>query len=314
MLNNKTLLKIFSLVIAILLWIYVMGEVNPETKTKIYGIEVSLTNTDMLASDGLAVAQEEPVTVNATIEGKRSDVNRAKKKGLSATVDVGSCRSGRNTETISLNLPEGITLDSISQETVDVKVEKVVWEERPVQISFEGDSTSLEDMPSGSRVKWVTGTDPGRVTIYGAKSLVNKVDHLAGEISADSVRKDVRKTKVRLTAVDADGEKVNGVSLNRKKAVVSTQLLTAADISLTAEASGLNSSLTVSSAKCDTVRVAGTADALKTLKELKGTADLGNIKKAGTYTLDIDIEQVPDGIYLADDSSVKGEFTVRKAD
>ncbi len=314
MLNNKTLLKIFSLVIAILLWIYVMGEVNPETKTKIYGIEVSFTNTDLLASDGLAVAQDDQVTVNASIEGKRSDVNRVKKKGLTATVDVGSCKAGRNTETIALDLPEGITLDSLSKETVDVKVEKIVWEERPVEASFRGDSTSLSNRSEGDDVQWITGTDPGRVTIYGAKSLVNKVDHLAGELPENIATKDGSRTKVRLKAVDEDGNEISGVNLNKKKAVVSTQLLKVADIPLTAEASGLSSSLTVSSVKCDTVRVAGTADALKTLKELKGTADLGNIKKAGTYTLDIDIEQVPDGIYLADDSSVKGEFTVRKAD
>ena len=32
MLENKNVLKIISLIIAILLWVYVMGEVNPDTK------------------------------------------------------------------------------------------------------------------------------------------------------------------------------------------------------------------------------------------------------------------------------------------
>ena len=35
MLENKNVLKIISLIIAILLWVYVMGEVNPDTKEKI---------------------------------------------------------------------------------------------------------------------------------------------------------------------------------------------------------------------------------------------------------------------------------------
>ena len=34
MLENKNVLKIISLIIAILLWVYVMGEVNPDTKGK----------------------------------------------------------------------------------------------------------------------------------------------------------------------------------------------------------------------------------------------------------------------------------------
>lgn len=96
MLKNKTVLKIVSLVIAIFLWIYVMGEVDPETKVKVYGIEVNYINTELLAENGLAVAEDEPVTINATIEGKRSDVNKAKKKGLTASVDVSRCKSGKN--------------------------------------------------------------------------------------------------------------------------------------------------------------------------------------------------------------------------
>ena len=47
MLKNKTVLKIVSLVIAIFLWIYVMGEVDPETKVKVYGIEVNYINTEL---------------------------------------------------------------------------------------------------------------------------------------------------------------------------------------------------------------------------------------------------------------------------
>ena len=35
MLNNKNVLRGISLVIAVFLWMYVMGEVNPETKDRI---------------------------------------------------------------------------------------------------------------------------------------------------------------------------------------------------------------------------------------------------------------------------------------
>ena len=45
MLENKNVLKIISLIIAILLWVYVMGEVNPDTKEKISDIEVTFVPT-----------------------------------------------------------------------------------------------------------------------------------------------------------------------------------------------------------------------------------------------------------------------------
>ena len=59
MLENKNVLKIISLIIAILLWVYVMGEVNPDTKEKISDIEVTFVNTETLADEGLAVVHEQ---------------------------------------------------------------------------------------------------------------------------------------------------------------------------------------------------------------------------------------------------------------
>ena len=55
MFENKSVLRIISLVAAVLLWFYVMGEVDPEKKAKINNIPVYFTNMDELAEEGLAV-------------------------------------------------------------------------------------------------------------------------------------------------------------------------------------------------------------------------------------------------------------------
>ena len=54
MLNNKTFLRIFSLVAAVLLWMYVMGEVDPTKTSVVSNITVSFMNSDVLAEEGLA--------------------------------------------------------------------------------------------------------------------------------------------------------------------------------------------------------------------------------------------------------------------
>lgn len=311
MLNNKTLLKIISIVIAVLLWVYVMGEVDPETKAKVYGIEVSYVNTDVLADSGLAVAEDEPLNVNAVIEGKRSDVNKAKKKGLTASVDVSECKSGKNKEGITLNLPSGVVLDSLSADTAEIRVEKIVWVEKPVKIEFSGESY---DEDSGELIPWVTATDPGRVTVYGAESLVKKVDHLAGKVSEKTATKSGSRTKTGLIPVDEDGNEVSGVTLNEKKAIVRTQMLTLSEAQLSVDTAGLEAGYTTASVLCGDVSVVGTDDALKDLKYLNGTADLSRIKKEGTYTVKIDITELPEGIYLFKDSDIEGKVTVRKTE
>ena len=59
MLNNKTFLRIFSLVAAVLLWMYVMGEVDPAKTSTVSNITVSFMNSDMLAEEGLAPIENE---------------------------------------------------------------------------------------------------------------------------------------------------------------------------------------------------------------------------------------------------------------
>ena len=121
MLENKNVLKIISLILAILLWVYVMGEVNPDTKEKISDIEVTFVNTETLADEGLAVVHEQDLRVSAIVKGKRSVINEMKKTGLTATVDVADASEGKNRGKVELELPSGVTLDSISDDTISYR-------------------------------------------------------------------------------------------------------------------------------------------------------------------------------------------------
>ena len=55
MLRNNMVLKIISLLIAIFLWVYVMGEVDPTATQTIRDIPVSLLNEDWLEDNELAI-------------------------------------------------------------------------------------------------------------------------------------------------------------------------------------------------------------------------------------------------------------------
>ena len=128
MLDNKTFIKIISLIAAVCLWVYVMGEVDPNTKENISNIPVSFTGTDALAEKDLAVVQEQETFISAAISGKRSEVHDIKRSGLTAYVDVSSCQKGKNTGKINISLPEGVKLKNVSDNTMHFKVEPLVSE------------------------------------------------------------------------------------------------------------------------------------------------------------------------------------------
>lgn len=74
MLTKDFTIKLLSLVLAFLLWLYVMGEENPEIPYEINDVPVKLINSDTLEKKGLIVLDEKNYTVNVKVRGRRSDV------------------------------------------------------------------------------------------------------------------------------------------------------------------------------------------------------------------------------------------------
>ena len=214
MLDNKTFIKIISLIAAVCLWVYVMGEVDPNTKENISNIPVSFTGTDALAEKDLAVVQEQETFISAAISGKRSEVHDIKRSGLTAYVDVSSCQKGKNTGKINISLPEGVKLKNVSDNTMHFKVESLVSEKKPAVIEFTGSAAGSEN----DAVDWVFKIDPKDVTVQGAKSSVGKIDHVMGTVDSQIVSKEADKwVSVTVVPVTKDNVRVYGVELSEDK-------------------------------------------------------------------------------------------------
>ena len=120
MLNNKKVLMLVSLLISIGLWMFVMGNVDPSVKERVSGVNVEMQGTDVLADAGLTATLNKPKIVTVTIEGKRSQVKKAKDKGIKAYIDVSPCNYGKNEAEIYVKIPDkarGVTVEDISAET-----------------------------------------------------------------------------------------------------------------------------------------------------------------------------------------------------
>ena len=120
MLRNKKILMLISLLVAIGVWIYVMGNVDPVVRERIDGVQIELQGESTLTQAGLKATLKAPKRVSVSIEGKRSQVNKVKKKGVEAFVDVSTCDYGRNEGKIIIALPvtvTGVLVENISSKT-----------------------------------------------------------------------------------------------------------------------------------------------------------------------------------------------------
>ena len=120
MLKNKKFQAILSLLIAIGLWVYVMGTVDPTVKATINDIPVEKINEEVLKDKGLTATLKSPEVVSIKIRGARSDISEAKKSGVKATVDVSNCEYGENEASIRIRFSEGVSgikIEDMSERT-----------------------------------------------------------------------------------------------------------------------------------------------------------------------------------------------------
>ncbi|MBR0126638.1 MAG: hypothetical protein IJL99_00090 [Firmicutes bacterium] len=125
MFRNRKTLMILSLLIAIALWMFVMDQVDPKTELTVTDVKVEMHGTDVVENMGLTATLVKPKIVNVELQGKRSQVNKAKKKGLKAYIDVSTCDYGENEAEIRIELPSGVrgvTVEHISQYTAKFNV------------------------------------------------------------------------------------------------------------------------------------------------------------------------------------------------
>ncbi|MCQ2546887.1 MAG: CdaR family protein [Clostridia bacterium] len=120
MLRNKKVLMLISLLVAIGLWMYVMGNVDPVIKERVSGVRVEMEGQHSLNEADLTATLNSPKEITVTIEGKRSQVNKTKKVGMKAFVDVSTCDYGKNEKDIYVKLPDsvaGVTIEDLSEDT-----------------------------------------------------------------------------------------------------------------------------------------------------------------------------------------------------
>lgn len=290
MFNNNNVLRLVSLVIAVCLWVYVMGEVNPETKLKVGDINVGFVNTEVLQSQGLAVAETEPISLTATIKGKRSDVYDIKKKGLTAVIDVADCDEGKNTVNIQVNIPDGIRLENLSKETAEITVEKLVTDTKKVKIAFSEVAQENELIP------WATYYEPGEIIVSGAESSVAAINYVKGVIDAHEVSEESKNVEAVLVPVDKDGNSLAGISMSYEIVYADVQLLSKKEVNVNINVVNLEPGAEVDEVVPDSpVVIVGDENTLKDINKLEAELDMTGITKDRTVNMNI---MLPEGVYL----------------
>lgn len=202
--------KIIALVLATILWLYVMNEQNPPMETSF---------TPPLEIRNVAAATviiDAPDTVRVKVRAPRSLIAGIASKDIKPYIDVKGLQEGRHSLQVQLVLPPSIELVEITPEKATIKVDAALQRKLAVAVRMTG-------TPSVGTVVGKTTVEPGQVTVQGPKSAIDSIDKVVAAVDLTGKTKDVVEV-VPVIIYGRDGREVEGLSATPNKVTVSAAI------------------------------------------------------------------------------------------
>jgi len=217
MLENKKLNMVLSLMIAIALWAFVIGEVNPEATRTYREIPIQLINEEVLDESGLAVLSVSDTVMGVTITGTRSEVNQIDTKDITAVVDLEEAELGENQIRVEVKVPNKVDVDTQSLSKVTVIVEEKIAREVEIRVRYNGEFEAEKEPVTIDQSAY-------SVTVMGAASNVERVSHVNAVAKEGSVRKELSTFSCGLVPVNSGELRVYNVDLSLSSIEVTAEL------------------------------------------------------------------------------------------
>lgn len=217
MLNNKKFNIILSLLIAIGIWAYVIGETDPADTRTFRDIPVTLTNEHLLDENGLAVRDVSVETMNVSLTGSRADINKIDEEDITASVDLSGATTGENRLRVDIRIPDSVEIEDKSVNKVTVTVDRKVSREFSIKPEYAG-TFADEQEPITVEMNHET------VTVTGAESLVDEVDHVCARVGSGEVTTKLSTVSSALIPVDKNSRKVERLKMSADSVQITAQL------------------------------------------------------------------------------------------
>lgn len=304
MLKNKSVVKMISVVLAIVLWAYVIGEVNPTVKKTVSDIPVELTNTETLADRDLALQGDEEYFATVVVEGARSELNELRVADIHITADMYGYGLGENHVSLDVTLPDGISLEELKTPEITVTLERLEEKSLPVTVVFSGEpGENLE--PSYSY------TVPAEVEVRGAESVIAKVAEVRVQLDVNDLSETWEIYSEVPTAWSKDGKLIKNVTISAQSVEVEAVMFHTKQVPLELKVTGTPDDKygDADIAIPKEVVVKGSAYTLERVTSISADSiDISDVKKNCTVKV---VPHLPGGVELAEESKnigVKIEF------
>lgn len=297
--TTNLFLKIISVIVAFLFWLMIINVTDPTMAKTFRNIPVKILNENVITSANQVYEIESGDTVNVTVRGKRSFVEKLTTDDFTATADLSEL-SKVNAVGIA------VKLNKQSNSGVDVEwgnaVLKVNLEQREtkkfrVEVEHQGELS--ESYVLGNIV-----AQPNIVEVSCGESKFKKIDHVGVMVSLNGESEDFEK-RYKPVLYNADGEVIDSdnVTFSNDTIKVSTEVLATKEIPLSVEVRGKPAAgyrLVGTDYRPETIQVYGSKDVLNKTSSIKIPVSVARAKKDVEREIDLST-YLPSGLFTVSD-------------
>lgn len=297
--KNKFAAAALSVVIATLLWLYVITTVSPGTKQTFYNIPLVLGNESVLTERGLMITYQSATSVNLELSGTRTDLAKVNAGNITVKADLSNIYEPGNQIAVSYttSFPGNVAnnafvTESRSPSRIYLNVECRVSKSIPVEVKWGG---SVPDGFIADRENKLL--EYPTVQISGPESVANQIEKAVIEVDLTDQRESISWDSSYTLCNGAD-EPVDAelITTDVDQIHLEVRIQRVKDIALTyhlVEGGGAKAENVEISLSTDKIRVSGSEAALDLMGDqlVVGTIDLSEVASNMNKTFTIPLEE-----------------------
>ena len=232
--SNNFVLKLISLVFAIILWSFVTNSTNPDRVKTLRDVPVVLQGLEALEEKGLTVRDDfEKImpTVTVKVNVKNSDYKMVDKSVVFVSVDVSEIvKDGPNSVSVVPTFTNmvNVSLASVEPQAFNITVDKILEKEVDVSLNLTGELN--KDLVS------VEPQYDKKVKIKGSSYYVERISDAIVDIDLSTLKDgDIVSQNCRFT--DSEG---NAIKFNSTRITVDMDIQTKKEVSISTQNATIN--------------------------------------------------------------------------
>lgn len=202
--------KLLCLVVALILWVFVMNEQNPPIEAN---FQVALAQKNLAENMTL---MDTPESVRVKVRAPRNLIGSTSGKDFSAYIELKGLAPGQHTLPVGFVVPSGYELVEVSPDKLQVRIDSLRSRDYPVEVRLTGSVV-------GEMILGRATVQPASINISGPRSLVDAVDKV---VAPAEVREKAATFEVdaRIVVLGVDGKELKGLTVEPNKVKVTGQL------------------------------------------------------------------------------------------